>query len=55
MPKVNCFKCAKPMTIDEPNGEAYITEGLIIARDAEGIPVSVDESKKKISHVECPS
>jgi hypothetical protein len=55
MPKVNCAKCGKEMTIDEPGGEAYITEGLIITRDTDGIPISVDESKKKISHVICPS
>jgi hypothetical protein len=55
MPKVNCSKCAKPMTIDEPDSEAYITEGLIITRDAEGIPINVDESQKKISHVVCLS
>lgn len=55
MPKVNCSKCAKEMTIDEPGGEEYITEGLVITRDAEGIPISVDESQKKISHDVCPS
>jgi hypothetical protein len=55
MPKVNCYKCKGEMTIDEPDGEAYITDGLIITRDAEGIPISINESNKKISHVDCPS
>ncbi len=54
MSKVNCSKCQGEMTIDEPNSEAYITEGLVITRDAEGIPVSVDDSNKQISHVICP-
>lgn len=54
MPKVICSKCAKPLTIDEPKGVEYITEGLIITRDAEGIPISINESQKKISHVTCP-
>jgi uncharacterized protein YlaI len=54
MPKVKCSLCTKEMTIDEPGGEAYITEGLVISRDAEGIPISVDERNKTIRHVICP-
>lgn len=52
--QINCSNCTKLMTIDEPGGEAYITEGLVITRDAEGNPISVDESKKTIRHVICP-
>lgn len=51
---INCSKCTRPMTIDEPNGEAYITEGLIIERDGEGNIVSVDDSNKTIRHELCP-
>lgn len=54
MPKVNCSKCEKEMLIDEPDDVAYITEGLIITRDAEGIPISIDETNKTIRHNVCP-
>lgn len=55
MPKINCSLCTEEMLIDEPGGGAYITEGLIITRDAEGMPTSIDETNKTIRHDGCPA
>ncbi|GGH45947.1 hypothetical protein GCM10008014_08300 [Paenibacillus silvae] len=54
MPTINCYKCKKDMLIDEPGGVEYVTEGLEIIFSPEGEIVSIDDSKKKISHNVCP-
>lgn len=51
--KIPCYVCQKEMTIDEPNGEAYTTDGLIITWNTDGTPKTIDDSNKKIRHPEC--
>lgn len=52
--RVNCSKCGKEMVIDEPNGEAYITEGIKISYDAQGNVEAIDTSGATVHHVVCP-
>lgn len=51
--KIPCYICQKEMIIDEINGEAYCTDGLIIQFDENSIPISIDDTNKKIRHELC--
>lgn len=50
---VQCSKCKKDMTIDEPEGESYITKGLMITFNEEGLILNIDETNKTYKHVNC--
>lgn len=52
--KTPCYVCKKEMTIDEPNGESYHTDNVIIVFEPDGYTVkSRDESQRKIRHETC--
>lgn len=61
--KVNCPNCGQPITIDEPNGEAYITEpagyvpvapqGGTLPSPAVALPNTTDN--RIVHHVQCPT
>lgn len=52
--KTICYRCQQQMIIDEPGGEAYHADNVIIEFDKDGFTVkSRDESERKIRHETC--